>query len=103
MSWGTTFTYKHFLDRQTFENRYQLEEAIRDKQEEVDAGVQKIMILAASNPGDLIPGEWKEDPVSWLHMTVSQLLNDYTEDVLMLRELENYLEVYEEQKTQNDE
>jgi hypothetical protein len=103
MGWGTTFTFEHYLNRQIFANRYELEEAISNKREEVNTWLQRIMMFAASNPATMIPEDWKEDPVSWIHTTVSQLMDDYTDDVLMLRELENYLEVYDEQKTQNNE
>ena len=48
-------------------------------------------MFAIANPKDIIPEEWKEEPISWLHEETQTELDSYYENIIELNHLTLYL------------
>jgi hypothetical protein len=54
MGYGTAFTTEIYLNRQTFQNRYELDEKVKDIEGYIEYAKQQLTALAVSTPKDVI-------------------------------------------------
>lgn len=98
MGWGIDFKADIFLNRISIENMYQLEDIIEEKKKELLMCKEQIMMFTSSTPKDIIPEEWKEEPIRFLQNEVDSILEDYNENMNLLRDLYYYKEYLENKK-----
>jgi len=60
MGWGTSFTADVYLSRQVFQNRYELDERVKELEEYINSAKQELTALAVATPRDII-AEKNED------------------------------------------
>lgn len=78
MGWGTTFNCEIFLSKLDITSEEQLKELIKDRELYLTEIKQKLAMLVSSNPRDIIPDEWKDEPINYLYGEVDNLINEYT-------------------------
>ena len=78
MGWGTTFNCEIFLSKLDITSEEQLKELIKDRELYLTEINQKLAMLVSSNPRDIIPNEWKDEPINYLYGEVDNLINEYT-------------------------
>lgn len=98
MGWGTDFTADVFLNKMTFENKYQVKEKIEEITEELVSDKQSLYMYASANPKDLIPEDWKNESIAFIQIKVDELLQRIEENYRLLVKLELYLETLENEK-----
>ena len=54
MGYGTSFTTEIYLNRQIFQNRYELDERIKEIEGYIESAKQELTALAVSTPKDVI-------------------------------------------------
>ena len=54
MGYGTAFTTEIYLNRQIFQNRYELDEKIKEVEGYIESAKQELTALAVSTPKDVI-------------------------------------------------
>ena len=92
MGWGTDFTADIFLSKIVFENEYQLQSKIEETESEISSVVEMLMMYACSNPKDILPEEWKDDGVSFVHAKVKELIDEYRHLIRLYTDLNHYKE-----------
>lgn len=103
MSWGTDFTTDIFLSHLTFNNKWEVEELIKEKEMYLSTIKEQVAMFVSSNPKDIIPKEWEDEPIRFLQNQINELFNDYDEEHSILLNLYKYLEVFDEQNKKEDE
>lgn len=96
MSWGTTFNCDIFLIRQRFNNYSELESAIEEKEDDIRRIEGILKMYASSNPHDIVPEEWRENPIDYLHGEISSRLAELSEYHKELVDLRHFARVVSE-------
>ena len=96
MSWGTEFNVDIYLSRTSFNCKQDLVDAIEIVEKNIKLVEDKLHMYAISNVKDIVPKEWEDEPVRWVHDKIEELLNDYREYNERLVNLRHYLTVYKE-------
>jgi hypothetical protein len=103
MSWGIDFTADIFLAHQNYnENLYQVKDAINENEESIIDCEKAILMYASSNPKDIVPDEFKEDPINWIRIEVQQQLSSIKEYYGNILQLEYYKEYLEKKQKPNE-
>lgn len=84
-------------------SKSQVEERARDRGLYLGEIRQKLLMLASSNPRDIIPIEWNEEPLRWLQDQVLELIGEYDDTTREEIGLLHYLEVYDQYNTKDNE
>ena len=100
MGWGTTFTAEIYLSRQTFQSKGDLEDFIRQTNEDIRRRQEQIFMFCSSNVRDLVPKEWEERSVVFIHDRVTELMNEIFSDTVLLCKLQLLLENYDTAKSE---
>lgn len=105
MGWGTSFTKEHYLSHKSFENKYQLESSISDLTSEIEYAKKKLLAMAVARPKDIVPEKDEEgsvnEPLSYIMHDFNETMEWLEESLLERNEEEQYLEVYDEQNSEN--
>lgn len=96
MSWGTDFKTDIFLSHLVFQSIGMLKDAIADKEKDLSDYSAQIKMWASSTPKDVFVTEEDGALISAISYEVDQILAEYSETVLSLRDLQRYLEHVEE-------
>jgi Na+/phosphate symporter len=92
MSDGTDFTAEIYLRRIVVNNQSQLDIKIKETEEEISRIREHILMYAASSPKDIVSEDWQEESISFIHFKVSDFLNELSESVRLLADLNYYKE-----------
>ena len=90
MGWGTNFTADLYLNRMVFKSEYELEEKIEDLKSSINGWRERMLMFSTSNPKDIIPEDWKEQPIDFIYNEVKQLMDNIDEDSYQLFLLQIY-------------
>lgn len=82
MGWGTTFTSEIYLSRKYFDTVYDIEEYIKEKEEDIKAVERQLLMYASSTPKDIIPDGWKDDRVNFLSIELKNILGALEEFIV---------------------
>lgn len=94
MSYGTDFKADVYLNRQIFKNRNEVDEAIKEKEEQVQTDRELLLMIAMANPKDL--AEEGEDVLYATRNRVNDLIDDIISEQRELILLYLYLEAIDE-------
>lgn len=92
MGWGTDFITEVHLSKETYNSIYELEDKIEEDKKDLERLNAKILMYASANPRDLIPEDWKDEPINFIHFDVNQLLEELYETTMMLGRRYLYLQ-----------
>jgi hypothetical protein len=96
MGWGTDFTADIYLSKETYGSIYELEDKIKEDEKYLEDINAKILMYASSNPKDLVPEDWKDEPINFIHFEVKKLLDELYETDMLLCRRYLYLEYLKE-------
>lgn len=102
MGWGTSFKADIYLNRQSYQNKLQVEAAIDEQEEEIENCTKQLLMYAMAVPSDIIPPDWKEDTVIFVKDKVSEVIQNLMEAARLLIDLNYYLEVFDQDKGEVD-
>ena len=74
MGWGTDFTAEIYLNRQVFHSSYELDDKIDELENEINDIKGRLLMYASTNVKDIIPDEWKDEPITFIHLRVNEEL-----------------------------
>ena len=94
MGWGTEFLVNAYLNRQIFKNRNEVDEAVKEKEEQVQTDRELLLMIAMANPKDL--AEEGEDVLYVTRNRVNDLIDDIVSEQRELTLLYLYLEAIDE-------
>ncbi len=66
MGWGTTFKPEIYLSRITFDSNWEIEEYIKEKDEDITNSKKKLFMFVAATPKDICPDDWKDEILTFL-------------------------------------
>lgn len=96
MSWGTNFDHNIYIPNKEFTCKGEVEGEIASVEEDIRISKERILMFASSTPNAVIPLEWEEEAVRFIHTEVSDLLQEVMDDVKLLTKLQMLLTHYEE-------
>ena len=103
MGYGIDFKADIYLSRQNYnESINQVEAAMLECEESIETTKQQMLMLASANIRDILPDDWKEEPVRWLHMQLVEVWNYILDEHNQWVSLTQYKE-YLETKDKEDE
>jgi Na+/phosphate symporter len=104
MGWGTTFTAEVYLNRQTFEHKYELTERIKEIEDYIESAKQELTAYAVSTPRDVIAEKdesgYPQNPIDEVLRKVRETLQWMEENYTTLHKLYQYEEYLQEQSSQ---
>jgi hypothetical protein len=99
MGYGTSFTTEIYLNRQIFQNRYELDERIKEIEGYIESAKQVLTALAVSTPKDVIAEKDEEgyvqnpiDEVLRKTRETFEWMEDNYRDLNRLYQYQQYLE-----------
>jgi predicted DNA-binding protein YlxM (UPF0122 family) len=98
MSWETTFESEIILNRLSFTNEIAVQDEIDELKQDIEVYKTKLSMFASSNIKDVIPDDWKEQPIDWLTMQLNELHDVLQEKYVMVYKLELYIEYLKSNK-----
>ena len=90
MGWGTDFKADVFLNRQVFANKYEVEEAIREKSNDIIQNEVLLLGYAMATPKDIFPNS--DDVAFDVKLAISEVLENLSELHVDRYKLSLYLE-----------
>lgn len=99
MGYGTAFTTEIYLSRQLFENRYQLDERVKELEGYIESSKKELTALAMSTPKDIISEKdesgYPQNPFDEVLRRTSEIFEFMEEnyrDLNKLYQYQNYLD-----------
>lgn len=92
MGWGTDFTVDIYLSRQIFNSSFELEDKIKEIEKEINDIKSRILMYGSSNVKDILPEDWNDEPISFIHNSVSTEFESLDEKTIELYKLNLYKE-----------
>lgn len=90
MGWGTDFRAEIFLNRINITNEYELDEKIDELNYSIEESKKELAMYAASNIKDIVPEEWKEEPVRFIRTMINDIVDEILGDQKLLTDLLHY-------------
>ena len=92
MAWGTEFKADIYLNRMSFNSILEINSKLKENDLWIKSNKDKIKMLCSSNVRDVVPEEWKDEPVEWLNIQC----NDYINQIIEYEKENQLLELYKE-------
>lgn len=99
MGWGTDFKADIFLNRMNFENKSEVEDKIEELRKSISDAKVRIKMHASANVKDLIPEDWKDQPIDFISNELDVLFEWHDECLNTLQLLNLYKEKLEEDES----
>jgi hypothetical protein len=87
MGWGTTINAEIYISRVQFENKLVLEDKISELEKNIEADKSKILMFCSANPKDVVPEEWKDEPIVFIYNNVQDIFDNIHTNETLLYEL----------------
>lgn len=87
MGWGTTINAEIYISRVQFENKLMLEDKISELEKDIEADKSKILMFCSANPKDVVPEEWKDEPIVFIYNNVQDIFDNIHTNEILLYEL----------------
>ena len=99
MGWGTTFKAEIYLNRQIFQNRYELDEKIKEIEGFIESSKRELTALAVSTPKDVMAEKdsdgYVENPIDQILRRTAEIfewMEDNYRDLNRLYQFQQYLD-----------
>jgi len=93
LGWGIDFKADIYLSRQDYgSNPSQVQDAIDDLSEGIEQNESRLKMFASSNVRDIVPEEWKDQPLDWINAEINSIVGSLKEDIVHRYQLELYKE-----------
>ena len=92
MGWGIDFKADIYLSKQDYKTKGEVEYKIEELEGLISVIKEKLLMYSTSNPKDIIPIEWNEQPIDWIYNQTNELFNDLLTYHRELIDLRYYLE-----------
>lgn len=102
MGWGTEFKADIYLSRMSFENKYILEDKIKETEEYINNLKTKLSLYAVSSPKDIVDPEWTDDVITWVKNQMDEILEELIVETIVLYKLNLFKETVEEDNNNFD-
>jgi hypothetical protein len=96
MAWGIDFKTTLTLTRQEYSSIDEVEMQIKEYDKEISNIEVKLKMLISSTPKDIIPDDWKEEPINWLNQYIDEEFTCYQETLIERFKLYEYREYLKE-------
>jgi hypothetical protein len=97
MSWGITFKTEIELLRMSFNSIEEVKDKVKENDSLINSLEIEIKMFTSSNPKDIIPNDWNEQPIDWINNQITEKLNLLHEYIIENFKLSCYIEYLEEQ------
>jgi len=95
MGWGTDFKADVYLNKLTFINELEVQNKIDENISDIQDAKQRIKMFASATLSDIIPDDWKDEPIDWLNNSLNELfetISQLTEENVRLNQYIEYLD-----------
>jgi len=99
MGYGTAFTIEIYLNRQIFQNRYELDEKIKEIEGFIESSKRELTALAVSTPKDVMAEKdsdgYVENPIDQILRRTAEIfewMEDNYRDLNRLYQFQQYLD-----------
>jgi hypothetical protein len=82
MGWGTDFRTNIFISKQTFGSKDDIEMKLAELDETINDIESQIKMYASATPKDIMPDDWKDEPINWLGIRLEELFVSYQEALI---------------------
>lgn len=96
MSYGTDFKADIYISRKIFTSLDEVQEYRDELEEDIINDKAKVLMYVSSTPKDIIPDDWKDEPIRWLQNQLIELLTNIEENLNLLFKIDHYIEYLEE-------
>jgi hypothetical protein len=96
MGWGTEFTTNIFINKTVFRSLLELNTEIENINIDNSNYKKELAMLVAATPRDIVPDEWKDEPITWLGNRVDYLIESIIENELLLKKINLFKEHLED-------
>lgn len=96
MGWGVEFKTDVFLNKETYGTQIELEDAIKETEDDQQKMISRVMMIVSANPKDVVPEEWKDQPIDFLYTEIDNLMDEILETERLLVKRYMYLEYVKE-------
>lgn len=96
MSYGTDFKADIYISRKIFTSLDEVQEYRDELEEDIINDKAKVLMYVSSTPKDIIPDDWKDEPIRWLQDQLIELLTNIEENLNLLFKIDHYIEYLEE-------
>lgn len=80
MVWGIEFKSDIYLSREDYDENIELvQDEINNLEKSIQYIQKQINMFASSNPKDIIPKDWKEEPIRWINNEIDELIEQLCE------------------------
>lgn len=102
MGWGIDFTADIYLNKQSYSNKHEVEDKIKEINEDIQIAKEHLFLLVGGSTS-LVSDEFKNDKAIYLHSQVSDILNELENCIVQRKLLYLYLDYLENNKTNDKE
>jgi len=96
MSYGTDFKADIYISRKIFTSLDEVQEYRDELENDIINDKAKVLMYVSSTPKDIIPDDWKDEPIRWLQNQLIELLTNIEENLNLLFKIDHYIEYLEE-------
>jgi len=94
--WGTDFNTNIFIKRKKFNNKSDVISHLEEINDSIISYESAIKMFVSSNPRDIIPLDWSEQPIDWLGSTINEKFEEYKELIVERCFINLYIEYLDE-------
>jgi hypothetical protein len=104
MGWEIEFKTNIYLSKQEYKTKREVQDKIDELNDDIDSYKNQIKMFASSNPKDIIPDDWKDEPIRWINDQTEELFSLMNGYIIDVYKLELYLDFLTEQdESENNE
>jgi len=96
MGFGTEFKADIYISRKVFTSIAEVQDYRSELEDDIITDKAKVLMYVSATPKDVIPDDWKDEPIRWLQDQLVELLRNIEENLNLLFKIDHYLEYLKE-------